>query len=189
MSTPNDIHLNRGNRKGISNGNETPNGDGHMAATSVPGSTPAAPSTAKQLLAAAAQEVVVDDPLTDKERLGLAPLTRFSTETLVLVADAYDEHAAAIGADFDSASVRDAIAFEQTHRPIAAQARAFAQRIEEQILARKARASEACMGMYQAMKGLSRLRNGAVLRPSVKQIAATLKVGSRPKVKPTQPVE
>ncbi len=137
-----------------------------------------APS-AKDLLRSAAQEILVDDPLTERQKLALVPMLRFPLETLRLVADAYDEHGAVIGAEFDTAKVREAIAFDETHRPIVAQARALAQRVEEQILVRRAAAAEACMGLYQAMKGLSRLHRGAVLRPIVKQIAATLKQARR----------
>jgi hypothetical protein len=129
-----------------------------------------------ELLTQAEVALAADAPLTDKQRKSLVPLMRTSDETLVLLADAYDRYKALFGVAFDSDSVRKAIAFEKEQRPVVAQTRALAARLEDQLLVKKADASSKALALYQAMKGLSRLPEGSALRPVIKQVAALMKV-------------
>lgn len=121
-----------------------------------------------------ARSVVIDEPMTDKTKKSLSSYMRIPDDFLEAVAAAADAHKSVIGVGFDSASVRSAIAYEKEQRPVAAQARALAQRVEEQIIARKADAAESCLGLYQVMKGAARLKSGTELRPVVKQLAELL---------------
>lgn len=138
-----------------------------------------AASEGLKLLTQANGRLVVDEPISDKEKKSLNGFLRPPVEFLLLVADTYDKHPELFGGSFHSASVRNAIAYETANKPIVAEALELASRVAEQIQTRRAAAGQACLNAYVAMKGTSRLSRGAVLRPAVKQAASFLKQGKR----------
>lgn len=133
----------------------------------------------QDLLRQAKQVAVTDAPLTDKEKRALVPFLKASPALLQLADDAVTQNPDLFGGSIDVSVIPSALAYAKEQRPLANNARALADRIDEQVFTRLAAAGEACFAVYQAMKGLSRTKKGAALRPFVKQMAALLKTGPK----------
>ena len=77
--------------------------------------------------------------------------------------------------DFDVAGAKQALAHEAAMAPVAQQCRDMAARIDEDIVAAKAKAAQQTLALYGSMKAVSRLNQGETMLSQIRQMSVLVR--------------
>jgi hypothetical protein len=148
--------------------------------TKATNSNTATATKARALLAQAKTLLAVGQPMTKKERREVNVRSIRTTSAMVqAAASAYTENTDVLGGDLDASAALGAQDFVTQMTPVATELAALTQALEDRLSEEKASSAGFTQTVYDRLKGLQSMPQGAALAPRLAQMEKL-----RPKRKP-----